>query len=39
MLVGGGGCWWWDGEELGWVVLGGRRDVCVMGICVESRNV
>ena len=26
---------WWSGcEELGWVLLGGRRmEVCVMGIC------
>ena len=29
------------GEELEWVVLGGgrRMNVCVMGICAESRDV
>ena len=30
----------WGCEELGWVLLVGRRiEVCVMGICGESRDV
>ena len=30
----------WECEELGWVLLGWRRmEVCVMGICGESRDV
>ena len=28
--------WVWGCEELGWVLLG---EVCVMGICGESRDV